>query len=120
MRRFATALNLMRDELSAALATRSTQVHDGQALPSRSPTTASMNISVTDDLMQLVAEQVAAQSCTSTSECLRDLIRRQCDTRPLRQLRQMLLDRLSPGPAELADAAFFAELPALATVGEAT
>ena len=77
---------------------------------------ATMNISITDDLKQFVDEQVAAQSYTSTSEYLRDLIRRQRDAQ---QLRQMLLDGLNSGPAELADAAFFAELRALAA-GKAT
>lgn len=77
---------------------------------------ATMNISITDDLKQFVDEQVAAQSYTSTSEYLRDLIRRQRDAQ---QLRQMLLDGLNSGPAELADAAFFAELRALAA-GNAT
>jgi antitoxin ParD1/3/4 len=47
---------------------------------------ATMNISLTDDLKQFVDEQVAAKSYTSTSEYLRELIRRQRDVEQFRKL----------------------------------
>lgn len=45
-----------------------------------------MNISLTDDLKQFVDEQVSAKSYTSTSEYLRELIRRQRDVEHFRKL----------------------------------
>lgn len=47
---------------------------------------ATMNISLSDDLKQFVDEQVAAKSYSSTSEYLRELIRRQRDVEQFRKL----------------------------------
>ena len=68
---------------------------------------ATMNISLTDDLKQFVDEQVAEHAYASTSEYLRDLIRRQRD---IAKLRGMLLEGFNSGPSAPADDAFFAEL----------
>lgn len=68
---------------------------------------ATMNISLTDDLKQFVDEQVAEHAYTSTSEYLRDLIRKQRD---IAKLRGMLLDGFNSGPGQVADDAFFAGL----------
>ncbi len=58
---------------------------------------ATMNISLTDDLKQFVDEQVAEHAYASTSEYLRDLIRKQRD---IAKLRGMLLEGFNSGPAE--------------------
>lgn len=68
---------------------------------------ATMNISLTDDLKQFVDEQVAEHAFASTSEYLRDLIRKQRD---ITKLRGMLLEGFNSGPATPADDTFFAEL----------
>ena len=57
---------------------------------------ATMNISLTDDLKQFVDEQVAEHAYASTSEYLRDLIRKQRD---IAKLRGMLLEGVNSGPA---------------------
>lgn len=66
-----------------------------------------MNISLPDDLKAFVDEQVAAQGYASTSEYLRELIRKQRD---IEQLRQKLLDGANSGPGKVIDDAWFAEL----------
>ena len=68
---------------------------------------ATMNISLTDDLKQFVDEQVAEHAYASTSEYLRDLIRKQRD---VAKLRGMLLEGFNSGPSGPADDTFFAEL----------
>lgn len=68
---------------------------------------ATMNISLPDELKQFVDQQVAEGAYGSSSEYLRELIRRQRD---VEKLRGMLLDGANSGPAQLADATFFAEL----------
>ena len=72
---------------------------------------ATMNISLSDDLKQFVDQQVAEHAYTSTSEYLRELIRKQRD---VARLRGMLLDGFNSGPTELADDAFFAGLQEIA------
>lgn len=72
---------------------------------------ATMNISLTDDLKQFVDEQVAEHAYASTSEYLRDLIRKQRD---IAKLRGMLLDGFNSGPGQVADDAFFAGLRGIA------
>ena len=72
---------------------------------------ATMNISLPDELKQFVDAQVAEHAYGSTSEYLRELIRKQRD---VEKLRQMLLDGANSGPAQLADAGFFAELRSIA------
>ncbi len=58
---------------------------------------ATMNISLTDDLKAFVDQQVAEHAYASTSEYLRDLIRKQRD---IEKLRGLLLEGLNSGPAE--------------------
>lgn len=72
---------------------------------------ATMNISLTDDLKQFIDEQVVTHGYGSTSEYLRELIRKQRD---VAQLRKMLLDGANSGAGRLVDDAFFAELGDLA------
>lgn len=68
---------------------------------------ATMNISLTDDLKQFVDEQVAAKSYTSTSEYLRELIRRQWDVEQFRKL----IDEGAKSPVVgLFDKAYFDDL----------
>jgi len=73
---------------------------------------ATMNISLPDELKTFVDAQVAEHGYGSTSEYLRDLIRKQRD---VEQLRQLLLDGANSGPGRQVDDAFFAELRAVAT-----
>lgn len=68
---------------------------------------ATMNISLPDELKQFVDEQVAEGAYGSSSEYLRELIRKQRD---VEKLRTLLLEGANSGPAQLADAAFFAEM----------
>ncbi|HCO42663.1 MAG: type II toxin-antitoxin system ParD family antitoxin [Sinimarinibacterium flocculans] len=58
---------------------------------------ATMNISLTDDLKAFVDQQVAEHAYASTSEYLRDLIRKQRD---IEKLRGLLLEGFNSGPAE--------------------
>jgi antitoxin ParD1/3/4 len=66
-----------------------------------------MNISLPNDLKAFVDEQVAARGYASTSEYLRELIRRERDRQHLRAL---LLEGAASGPGVLADDAFFDSL----------
>lgn len=66
-----------------------------------------MNVSLPDELKAFVDQQVAAQGFASTSEYLRDLIRKQRD---IEQLRQMLLEGANSGIAGEMDAAYFDRL----------
>lgn len=72
---------------------------------------ATMNISLTDELKQFVDEQVAAKSYTSTSEYLRELIRRQRD---VEQFRKLIDEGINSGPGIVADDAYFERLRARA------
>lgn len=72
---------------------------------------ATMNISLTDDLKQFVDEQVAEHAYASTSEYLRDLIRRQRD---IAKLRGMLLEGVNSGPATPMEPDFFDKMRARA------
>jgi antitoxin ParD1/3/4 len=58
---------------------------------------ATMNISLTDELKAFVDQQVAEHAYASTSEYLRDLIRKQRD---IEKLRGLLLEGFNSGPAE--------------------
>ena len=78
---------------------------------------ATMNISLPDDLKLFVDAQVAEHGYGSTSEYLRDLIRKQRD---LENLRHVLLDGANSGPGKQIDDAFFAELRQRATGQPAT
>jgi antitoxin ParD1/3/4 len=72
---------------------------------------ATMNISLPDELKSFVDEQVVAQSYGSSSEYLRELIRRQRD---VERLRAMLLEGANSGPGRIADDTFFAEMRSIA------
>jgi antitoxin ParD1/3/4 len=72
---------------------------------------ATMNISLPDDLRDFVNRKVAAQSYSSTSEYLRELIRRERD---LEMLREKLLAGRDSGPAKPIDDAWLAGLRARA------
>ena len=63
-----------------------------------------MNISLPETLKAFVDEQVAAQGYGSSSEYVRELIRKDRDRR---QLRGLLLEGAASAPGEVADAAWF-------------
>jgi antitoxin ParD1/3/4 len=66
-----------------------------------------MNISLPDSLKSFVDEQVASRGYGTSSEYVRDLIRRERDRDSLRRL---LLEGAQSGPGEPADEAFFTQL----------
>jgi antitoxin ParD1/3/4 len=66
-----------------------------------------MNISLPDGLKQFVDEQVEGRGLSTSSEYVRDLIRRDQDREKLRAL---ILDGAESGGLEPADEAFFAAL----------
>jgi antitoxin ParD1/3/4 len=68
---------------------------------------ATMNISLPDELKQFIDAQVSEHGYGSSSEYLRDLIRKQRD---VEKLRGMLLEGANSGPGRVVDDAFFAEL----------
>lgn len=72
---------------------------------------ATMNISLPEDLKAFVDEQVSEHAYGSTSEYLRELIRKQRD---VEKLRTTLLDGFKSGPGQLADDVFFTELREIA------
>lgn len=69
------------------------------------PTT--MNISLPIELKEFVDQQVAEHGFGSTSEYLRDLIRKQRD---IARLRGLLLEGANSGPGKVIDDAWFADL----------
>lgn len=66
-----------------------------------------MNVSLPNELKSYVDEQVGDGGYGSTSEYVRDLIRRDKDRR---QLRRVLLDGAASSPGPIADASYFASL----------
>lgn len=78
---------------------------------------ATMNISLPDDLRNFVNRKVAAQRYSSTSEYLRELIRRERD---LEMLREKVLAGRHSGPTEPIDGAWLAGLraPAVGDISE--
>ncbi|MFT3791731.1 MAG: type II toxin-antitoxin system ParD family antitoxin [Rudaea sp.] len=68
---------------------------------------ATMNISLPDELKAFVDRQVAEHAYGSTSEYLRDLIRKQRD---IDDLRRKLLEGANSGPGKPMDKAFFDRL----------
>jgi len=72
---------------------------------------ATMNISLPDALKAFVDEQVADRSYGTSSEYVRELIRRERDRE---QLRRMLLEGAQSGPGRVVDDAYFDELRGLA------
>jgi antitoxin ParD1/3/4 len=65
---------------------------------------ATMNISLPDELKQFVDQQVVEHAYGSSSEYLRELIRKQRD---VEKLRGVLLDGANSGPATAMEPAFF-------------
>lgn len=63
-----------------------------------------MNISLPDTLKSLVDEQVSQRGYGTSSEYVRELIRRDQDRQ---QLRKLLLTGAAPAPAAPADASYF-------------
>lgn len=63
-----------------------------------------MNISLPEELKAFVDQQVTTRGFASSSEYLRELIRREQDRAKLRGL---LLEGLESGPGRAADAAYF-------------
>lgn len=70
-----------------------------------------MNISLPDGLKAFVDEQVAERGFASSSEFVRDLIRRELDRQ---RLRALVMEGLET-PSEPVDAAFFEHLRVLAS-----
>ena len=66
-----------------------------------------MNVSLPDELKSYVDEQVGDGGFGSTSEYVRDLIRRDRDRQ---QLRRALLDGASSSPGPIASASYFTTL----------
>lgn len=66
-----------------------------------------MNISLPNSLQSFVDEQVAQRGYGTSSEYVRDLIRKDADRL---QLRDLLLDGANSAPAATADAHYFAVL----------
>lgn len=66
-----------------------------------------MNISLPDSLKRFIDEQVTERGFGSSSEYVRDLVRKQRD---IEQLRQLLLDGVRSGPGVEVDDAWFAQL----------
>lgn len=66
-----------------------------------------MNVSLPDKLKSYVDEQVGAGSYGSTSEYVRDLIRRDKDRQ---QLRRVLLDGATSSSGPVADASYFSSV----------
>jgi antitoxin ParD1/3/4 len=71
------------------------------------PGMSTMNISLPEELKAFVDQQVAGRGYASSSEYLRELIRKEQDREKLRGL---LLEGLNSGPGRVADAAYFEEL----------
>lgn len=72
---------------------------------------ATMNISLPDELKRFIDTQVSEHGYGSSSEYLRDLIRKQRD---VEHLRNMLLDGANSGPGRMVDEAFFSKLSDIA------
>jgi antitoxin ParD1/3/4 len=66
-----------------------------------------MNVSLPDELKLYVDEQVGGGTYGSTSEYVRDLIRRD---RERQRLRSALLEGASSAPGPIADTAYFASV----------
>lgn len=72
---------------------------------------ATMNISLPDELKQFIDRQVAEGGYTSSSEYLRELIRRQRD---INTLRAQLLDGFNAASEQVTDDTVLAEMRAVA------
>jgi antitoxin ParD1/3/4 len=76
---------------------------------------ATMNISLSDDLKAFVDEQVSDKAYSTSSEYVRELIRRE---REKARLRQVLLDGATSPQTQVANKAFFNDLRARVGRGE--
>jgi antitoxin ParD1/3/4 len=76
---------------------------------------ATMNISLSDDLKAFVDEQVSDKAYSTSSEYVRELIRRE---REKARLRQLLLEGAASPQTQVADKAFFDGLRARVGRGE--
>lgn len=74
-------------------------------------TMSTMNISLPDTLKSFVDQQVAGRGYGTSSEYVRELIRRDRDREHLRAL---ILEGAGSGPGRVVDGAYFEELRALA------
>lgn len=74
-----------------------------------------MNVSLPDDLKTFVDERVGHGGFGSTSEYVRDLIRRDQDRE---RLRRLLLDGAASSPGPLADDSYFESLRASVRSGD--
>ncbi|MCW3847782.1 type II toxin-antitoxin system ParD family antitoxin [Sphingomonas sp. LB-2] len=70
-----------------------------------------MNISLPETLKSFVDQQVTGRGYGTSSEYVRELIRRDRDRE---QLRALILEGAASGPAETVDQSYFDELRALA------
>lgn len=70
-----------------------------------------MNISLPETLKSFVDEQVSGRGYGTSSEYVRELIRKDQDRQ---RLRRLLLDGAESGPGRVADAAWFEDLRTLA------
>lgn len=68
-----------------------------------------MNISLPDELKQFIDDQVATRGYGTSSEYVRDLLRREQDRQHLRQL---VLDGIASGAGRVVDAGYFESLRA--------
>jgi len=68
---------------------------------------ATMNVSLPEKLKHFVDEQVATRGFGTSSEYVRELLRREQDRQHLRQL---VLDGMASGRGQVADAAYFQSL----------
>ena len=78
-------------------------------------TTATMNISLPEAMKGFIDAQLKAGGYSSTSEYVRELIRKDQTAKAEEQLRDLILKGLSSGPATVADAAFFERVSQKAT-----
>ena len=74
-----------------------------------------MNISLPQELKAFIDEQVSAQGYSTSSEYVRELIRRE---REKERLRQLLLEGAASPQTQMADAAYFDGLRARVHRGE--
>lgn len=63
-----------------------------------------MNVSLPDSLLSFVDEQVASRGCGTSSEYVRELIRKDQDRQ---RLRNLLLEGAASAPGAVADAVYF-------------
>lgn len=66
-----------------------------------------MNISLPDELKRFVDDQVSSRGFGTSSEYVRELLRREQDRQ---QLRQLVLDGIASGRGGVADAKYFQSL----------